>query len=243
MREPDLDRVLSIYATFVEGDLISAEPRVAEMANIAHRLMASLRGAMAYEVADAGIRHGIAPAQLLRVVRQLDVATSGRALRMDQVLRRPLDPLLVECASPVQMQLGVSAQQVHRTLLQRIVSSVRSLVSELGDAKVVILAPDSSPATGGPEPDYAMALAQEVTAVAPGSSASVLRLPSGAIDREHLLLSLQGTDLLVILCGPRELSSLEPAQLASVVQRRIVLDPLRVLQTGRWADGDFALQP
>ena len=108
---------------------------------------------------------------------------------------------------------------------------------------MVILAPDSSPATGGAEPDYAMALAQEVTAVAPGSSASVLRLPSGAIDREHLLLGLQGTDLLVILCGPRELSSLEPAQLASVVRRRIVLDPLRVLQTGRWADGDFALQP
>jgi UDP-N-acetyl-D-mannosaminuronic acid dehydrogenase len=233
-------RVESVFRALTDAETLTTEPLTAEIANIGLRLMTRLRQTAAFEIAAMGLHHGVVPAELLEVIHHADQLGANRKMRTDHVLRHLPDRLLVSSGSPARSMLAVASQRVQYRLIRKIVSSVRSLVGELKDAKVAILAPDLIP--GLDHVDCAAVVGERLERAVAGCKVVVARLPGDAAEPNHLAAQLQDSDLLLILCGPRELASVDPRHVSSVVRHRLVFDPLRVLEAGRWTECDLSLR-
>ena len=235
----DYGRVAAIYSSFVEGELVEAEPQVAETANIASRLMLAIRATSAYELSAAALGHGVDPDALLRIIRRTEQRASTKSLRPESILECGLPPVVTACDTPLGMRLAAACQGAREELMRRVLSSARSLLSGLTDPKVVLFAPDSNFKGIASSSDFVQQLAVHLADEVRDCEALVVRLPSDTMDREAYAGSLRDSDLLIVLGGPRELASVKPEEIAPLMRRQVVLDPFLVLQRGHWKEYDF----
>ncbi len=229
----DYNQVAAIYSSFVEGELIEAEPRVAEAANIASRLMLAVRATSAYELFGAAREHRVDAEILLGIIRRTEQRASTKPLRPESILECGLPPIVTTWDAPPGLRLAAACQSAREDLMRRVLSSTRSLLSGLTDPKVVVLAPDSTFKSGTEPFDFAQQLADYLADEVRGCRALVMRLPSATTDPETYTSLLRDWDLLIVLGGPRELASVKPEEIASLMRRQVVLDPFQVLQRGQ----------
>jgi len=238
----DYGQVAAIYSSFVEGELIEAEPRVAETANIASRLMLAIRATGAYELSTMALEQGVDPDALLRIIRRTEQRASTKPLRPESILECGIPPIVTACDAPSGMRLAAACQGAREELMRRVLSSARSLLSGLTDPKVVLLAPDSSFKGIASSSGFVQQLADHLADEVQGCRALVVHLPSATMDAETYTSSLRNSDLLIVLGGPRELASVKPEEIAPLMRRQVVLDPFRVLQRGHWVQRGFDLR-
>jgi len=234
----DYGQVAAIYSSFVEGELIEAEPRVAETANIASRLLLAVRATGAYELSAAALEHGVDPEALLGIIRRTEERVSTKPLRPESILECSPSPIIAASDAPLGMRLTAACQSAREDLMLRVLSSARSLLSGVTDPKVVLLAPDSTFKSSASLSDFAQQLAGHLADEARGCEALVVRLPSATMDPEAYAGSLRDSDLLIFLGGPRELASVKPEEIAPLMRRQVVLDPFHALQRGQWREYD-----
>ncbi len=234
-----------LYASFVEGEIILADARTAEMVKLMENTYRDVNIALANEFALLAQELGVDVWQAIAIANQhprVEILRPGPGVGGHCV---PVDPWFLARASSYPAPLIRAARAVNDAMPERIADLLEELLADVEEPAVALLGLAYKSDTDDTRNSPALAVAQKLRArrwdvrlFDPHVQQATEPGPTAA----SLLEAAAGADCLVLMTDHRAFEALDPRHLRSVVRRALALDTRGVLDEAAWRAAGFEVR-
>lgn len=232
-----------LYKTFVSGEIILTDTTVAEMVKVLENTFRDVNIALANEVALLCEKLEISVWDVIQIANRhprVNVHRPGPGVGGHCI---SVDPWFLVEKFPEETKIIRMARTINDGMPEHVVSTIESLVGDKERAKIAVLGLAYKANVDDARESPAIAVINLLKKKHPYYSISVMdpHVHLKEFPTEPLHEAFRGADLAVILTPHNEFQSLDPKEVGSLMNKRVIYDTHNQLKRDRWVAAGFAV--